>query len=116
VNRTAVPTGVRVCVFRKALRHKEQGHFKDTTWTSADDDGDPSVALRAWVFATLRPHKMEGRLRTVNDLRFSHLVIRNRRPFSSTGSGVSHRTNENATYIQRASVLRNKLTIHELRR
>jgi hypothetical protein len=59
----------RVCVFRKALRHKDQGHFKDTTWTSADDDGDPSVALRA----------MEGRLRTVNDLRFSHLVIRNRR-------------------------------------
>jgi hypothetical protein len=22
------------------LRHKDQGHFKDTTWTSADDDGD----------------------------------------------------------------------------
>jgi hypothetical protein len=35
---------------------------------------------------------------------------------ASTGSGVSHRTSENATYIQRASVLRNKLTIHELRR
>jgi hypothetical protein len=35
-------------VFRKALRHKDQGHFKDTTWTSADDDGDPSsrYALR----------------------------------------------------------------------
>jgi hypothetical protein len=30
-------------------------------------NGDPSVALRAWVFATLRPHKMEGRLITVDD-------------------------------------------------
>lgn len=33
----------RVCVFRKALRHKYQGHLKDTTWTSADDDGDPAA-------------------------------------------------------------------------
>ena len=26
--------------FGDALRHRDQGHFKDTTWTSADDDGD----------------------------------------------------------------------------
>jgi hypothetical protein len=82
-----------VCVSRKALRHRDRGHFKGTTWTSADDDGDE------------------------NGGRFEILSPRNplSSPFSSTGSDIYHPAGVNATGVDSAAASRHAVTMNVLR-
>jgi hypothetical protein len=91
--RITIRRGPRVCVFRKALRHSVQPHLVFATIASEHDSG----RRERWTMGC------------------SRLVIRSRRPFSSTDSGVSLPANANTTGLDSAAASRNGLTMNVLR-